>query len=181
MKDLSMHILDISENSVKAGADQVEVELLYTDRMLQMAIRDNGCGMDEQTVERITDPYATSRTSRKVGLGLPFLKMNAEQTGGRIEINSQPGKGTKVTALFDTGHIDCVPEGDLPSTLALLMTGHPTINFVIRLKREKDVFEISSEEIKEVLEGVPISHPKVGVFVRNMIKEEIKHIKSNEL
>ncbi|PRY96156.1 ATP-binding protein [Marinilabilia salmonicolor] len=181
MKDLSMHILDIAENSVKAGADRVEVELLYTDRMLQMAIRDNGCGMDEQTVGRITDPYTTSRSSRKVGLGLPFLKMNAEQTGGRIEIDSKPGKGTGVTALFDTGHIDCVPEGDLASTLALLMTGHPEINFVIRMKRNQTDFEISSDEIKEVLEGVPISHPKVGVFVRNMIKEEIKYIKSNEL
>ncbi|WP_010665317.1 ATP-binding protein [Marinilabilia salmonicolor] len=181
MKDLSMHILDIAENSVKAGSDRVEVELVYTDRMLEMTICDNGCGMDEHILERVTDPYATSRTSRKVGLGLPFLKMNAEQTGGTVEIWSAPGEGTSVKAVFDTGHIDCVPEGDLSSTLALLMTGHPAINFVIRLKREKDVFEISSDEINEVLDGVPISHPKVGIFVRNMIIEEIKHIKSNEL
>lgn len=172
MKDLSMHILDIAENSIKAGAKQVEVELRYADDRLEMIISDDGCGMDAEMVKRITDPYATSRTSRKVGLGLPFLKMNAEQTGGSIEISSEPGRGTRVKAVFMTGHIDCVPPGDLPSSLSLLMTGNPDVNFVIKISKDNNEFEISSGEVNEVLDGIPISHPKVGVFVRNMLKEE---------
>jgi signal transduction histidine kinase len=172
MKDLSMHILDIAANSIKAGAKQVEVELRYAGNRLEMIISDNGCGMDAEMVARITDPYATSRTSRKVGLGLPFLKMNAEQTGGNIMISSAPGRGTTVKALFVTDHIDCVPPGDLASSLSLLMTGNPEVNFVIRMIKEDEEFEVSSAEINEVLDGIPISHPKVGVFVRIMLKEE---------
>ncbi len=169
-----MHILDIAENSIKAAASQVEVELRYAGNSLDMKISDNGCGMDAEMVKKITDPYATSRTSRKVGLGLPFLKMNAEQTGGKIMISSAPGRGTTVNAHFVTDHIDCVPPGDLASSLSLLMTGNPDINFVIRMIKEDEMFEISSAEVIEVLEGIPISHPKVGVFVRNMLKEEFK-------
>ncbi len=167
-----MHILDIAENSIKAGAAQVEVELCYAESRLELTIRDNGCGMDKEMVKGITDPYATSRTTRKVGLGLPFLKMNAEQTGGSVDISSELGTGTVVKAVFITGHIDCVPPGDLPSSLALLMTGNPDVNFVIRIIKVHDAFEVSSAEINEVLDGIPISHPKVGVFVRNMLKEE---------
>jgi signal transduction histidine kinase len=173
MKDLSMHILDIVENSVKAGATQVVVDLNYHDDVLEMTIRDNGCGMDAETVKKVLDPYSTSRTTRKVGLGLPFLKMNAEQTGGAVQVESEPGRGTLVSATFVTTHIDCVPQGDIPATLALLITGHPDINFRIRIAKSTGSFEISSEEIKEVLDGVPVSHPRVNVFIRNMLKEEI--------
>lgn len=173
MKDLSMHILDIVENSVKAGATEVVVDLNHHDDALDMTIRDNGCGMDSETVKKVFDSYFTSRTTRKVGLGLPFLKMNAEQTGGTVRVESEPGKGTVVTATFVITHIDCVPQGDIAATLALLITGHPDINFRIRVTKTTGSFEISSEEIKEVLDGVPVSHPKVNVFIRNMLKEEI--------
>ncbi len=176
MKDLSMHILDIAENSLKAQATEVEVVLRYEKDILEMSITDNGCGMDAELVKRIADPYATSRTSRRVGLGIPFLKMNAEQTGGYVEIESQPGKGTCVKSVFKTNHIDCVPAGDLASSLSLLITGNPAVNIVIRILKEGESFEVSSAEINEVLEGVPISHPKVGKFVRNMLKEEFKSI-----
>ncbi len=171
MKDLSMHILDIAENSVRAGSTEVDVELHQQEEVFEIIIRDNGCGMDAEMVKRITDPYMTSRTTRKVGLGLPFLKMNAEQSGGNVEIDSQPGEGTTVRATFMTGHIDCVPPGDLSATLALLITGHPEVNFRIRIMKD-EAFDISSKEIKEVLDGIPISHPKVGVFVKNMLKKE---------
>lgn len=173
MKDLSMHILDIAENSVRAGATQVDVELHYKGEMLEIIIRDNGCGMDAKMVEKITDPYTTSRKTRKVGLGLPFLKMNAEQTGGSVIVESEPGVGTLVKAHFMTSNIDCVPSGDLASTLASLITGHPDVDFRIKIIRDEKVFDISSSEIDEVLDGIPISHPKVGMFVRNMLKEEV--------
>ncbi|MFO8001119.1 MAG: ATP-binding protein [Marinilabilia sp.] len=166
-----MHILDIAENSVRAGSTEVDVELLYSDDKLHLTIRDNGCGMDEEMVKKITDPYMTSRTTRKVGLGLPFLKMNAEQTGGSVSVESSPGKGTCVKAIFVTGHIDCVPGGDLAATLAALISGHPDVNFRIRIVRGESSFDISTAEIQEVLDGIPVSHPKVGVFIRNMLKE----------
>ncbi len=168
-----MHILDITENSVRAGATEVEIELSHHGDVMVMTICDNGCGMDVEMVKKILDPYTTSRTTRKVGLGLPFLKMNAEQTGGNVQVESKPGVGTRVKALFYTGNIDCIPSGDLPGSLSLLITGHPGVNFRIKRIREDEVFEISSEEINEVLDGFPISHPKVGVFIRNMLREEV--------
>lgn len=171
MKDLSMHILDIAENSVRAGSTEVNVELYYQDSRLELVIRDNGCGMDAEMVRNITDPYLTSRMSRKVGLGLPFLKMNAEQTGGSVSVESEPGKGTIVRAIFVKDHIDCIPEGDLPATLASLITGHPGVNFRIRIDKNGESFDLSTKEIMDVLDGIPVSHPKVGVFVRNMLKE----------
>lgn len=171
MKDLSMHILDIAENSVRAGSTEVDVELYDQDNRLELVIRDNGCGMDAEMVRNITDPYMTSRTSRKVGLGLPFLKMNAEQTGGSVWVESAPGKGTCVRAIFMKDHIDCIPEGDVPSTLAALMTGHPGVNFRIRIDKNGESFDLSTKEITEILDGIPVSHPKVRVFIRNMLKE----------
>ncbi len=168
-----MHILDIAENSVKAKASRLDVELKYVNDVLEMAIRDNGCGMDDEMVKKITDAFTTSRTSRKVGLGLPFLKMNAEQTGGSVEIKSELGKGTLVKSVFVTSHIDCVSPGDIPSSIAILMTGNPGVNVCFRFIKNGAEFEISSAEIEEVLDGIPISHPKVGVFIRNMLKEEI--------
>lgn len=168
-----MHILDITENSVRAGARDVDITLHYMADVLELTIRDNGCGMDAEMVKRITDPYTTSRTTRKVGLGLPFLKMNAEQTGGSIVVESQPGEGTVVKAIFVTHHIDCVPPGDLPASLSMIMTGHPDVNFRIKIIRNDEVFDISSAEIQEILDGIPISHPKVGVFIKNLLKEEV--------
>lgn len=173
MKDLSMHVLDITENSVQAGASDVDVELHYKEDVLELTIRDNGRGMDSEMVKRVTDAYTTSRTKRKVGLGLPFLKMNAEQSGGSVVVKSRPGEGTVVKAVFVTSHIDCIPAGDLPSSLSLLITGHPDVNFRIKIIRNDEVFEISSAEIQEILDGIPISHPKVGVFIKKLLREEM--------
>ncbi|MGQ1891713.1 ATP-binding protein [Thermophagus sp. OGC60D27] len=171
MKDLAMHIMDIVDNSVNAGATHVEVQLNYRGNILEMTIRDNGCGIDPAMIERVTDPYTTSRTSRNVGLGLSFLKMNAERTGGKVTVLSEPQKGTTIAATFITSHIDCIPEGDLAKTLALIISGNPLIDFKIRIIKENQFFEISSGEIKEILDGIPVSHPKVNVLIRNMLNE----------
>ncbi len=171
MKDLSEHILDIVGNSIRAGALLIEIglEVLVIEKVLILRIRDNGCGMSEEMVARVTDPFVTSRTTRKVGLGLPFLKMNAELTGGAVKVASEEGKGTLVEALFYHHHIDFVPRGDLKGSMALIMSGNPNVDFVLSLKRGSDAFEIKSADIKEVLGDVPINHPKVGRFIKEMM------------
>lgn len=176
MKDLSMHILDIAENSVRAGAGEVFIDLTYKDDVLDFSIRDNGCGMDEEMVQRVTDPFFTSRTTRKVGLGLPFLKMNALQTGGSLVVESEPDRGTLVKARFNTGHIDCIPNGDLAVTLALLITGNPKVNFRIEVQNNDRSFTLSTREVEEVLDGLPLSHPKVSVFLKQMLKENMEEL-----
>jgi hypothetical protein len=171
MKDLSDHLLDIVGNSIRAGASLVEVglEVLVHQQALVLRIRDNGCGMSAEMVAKVTDPFVTSRSTRKVGLGLAFLKMNAEQTGGWLKVASEEGIGTLVEALFYQHHIDCVPMGDLKGSMALILSGNPNVDFVLSLKKGADNFEIKSADIKEVLGDVPINHPKVGRFLKDMM------------
>ena len=173
MKDLSLHILDIVDNSVKAGASKVEVQLNYRGDILKITIRDNGCGIAPSLIESVTDPYTTTRTSRKVGMGLSLLKMNAERTGGSVSIESKPQKGTTVNATFITSHIDCLPEGDMANTLAMIISGNPQVNFKIKIVKNDRLFEISSEEIEEILNGIPVSHPKVNLLIRDILKENV--------
>ena len=122
MKELSLNILDITENSVKAGASLTEILLTEQENALTITIRDNGCGMDAETVKRVTDPFYTTRTTRAVGLGLPLLKLEAQQTGGDVTVTSRDKAtypdthGTQVQAVFYTDHIDCPPVGDMPAT-----------------------------------------------------------------
>jgi signal transduction histidine kinase len=171
MKDLSQHLLDIVGNSLRAGASLIEIgmEVLESEEALVLSIRDNGCGMSPEMVAQVTDPFFTSRTTRKVGLGLPFLKMNTEQTGGSIRIESEEGKGTRVEALFYHHHIDCIPMGDLKGVMALIMSGNPNADFVLTLKRGSNTFEIKSVDIKEVLGDVRINHPRVTRFIKEML------------
>ena len=171
MKDLSMHILDIVGNSIRSGASLIKVslEIVVGEEALILCISDNGCGMSSEMVAKVTDPFVTSRTTRKVGLGLPFLKMNAEQTGGSLKIESEKDEGTLVEALFYKYHIDCIPMGDLKGTMALIMSGNTDVDFVLSLKRGSNTFEIRSSDIKEVLGDVSINHPKVGRFIKEMM------------
>lgn len=134
---------------------------------------DNGCGMDAGMVQRVTDPYTTTRTTRKVGLGLPLLKMSAQQTGGGLDIWSEKGKGTKVTSVFYVHHIDCVPPGDLPGTATLLITGNPKVDFRFEFNTGEEIFAISTPEIREALETVDINQPAVVRFIREMIAENL--------
>ena len=171
MKDLAMHIMDIVDNSVNAGATQVEVGLFYNHDTLKMTIRDNGYGINPTMIRNVTDPYTTSRTNRRVGMGLPLLKMNAERTGGKIVVESEPFKGTTVAATFITSHIDCIPEGELAKTLALIISGNPQVDFKVSIVKGSQFFQITTAEIREALEGIPVSHPKVNRLIRNMFNE----------
>lgn len=173
MDNLSFHITDISANSIRAGATEVCLDIRQTPQVVTLRIADNGSGMDPETMARVTNPFYTTRTTRKVGLGLPFLIQNAEQTGGRVTLRSVPGEGTEVIAEFRVSHIDCPPWGDLPGTVALLMTGTPQVNICFTYRKGEGVFALSTAELKEAVGDMPLSHPRVAGWVKEMIRENI--------
>ncbi len=181
MKDISFHITDITENCIRAGADRIEIGLSVTGNRFELAVADNGCGMSGETIRKATDPFYTTRTTRKIGLGLPFLIQNAEQSGGGVTIESEIGVGTGVRAVFMLDNIDCPPMGDLADTLMLLITGNPAIDTVLTLACEGESFGISTADIKEILDGVPIGHPEVATMVKDIIGGNIDEIFGDRL
>ena len=175
MKDIAFHISDITENSIRAGATQIEISLiLASDSVLNIEIKDNGCGMSEETLKHISNPFYTTRTTRRIGLGISFLTQSCEQTGGFVQISSILGKGTTLNCCIYLNHIDAPVPGDIGEALALLMSGNPEINFIYKLKGELSLFELSSKEVKSILEDIPISRPEVTIYLTNILKESIK-------
>lgn len=138
MEDLSLSILDIAENSANAGASEIRISVTEDKNrdFVELVIDDNGTGMDETTAQRASDPFYTTRTTRKVGLGLAFLKQAAQEADGEMKVESALGKGTKVTARFQASHIDRRPLGDLGGTIRTLVCGYPDIEFVCFYRKE---------------------------------------------
>lgn len=177
MKDLSMHIMDILQNSTRAKATEITLEvLLDTEKeTLTLVFKDNGCGMDEETVQKVIDPFYTSRTTRKVGLGLPLLKQNCEMTGGSMHIESKVGVGTTVTAVFGLTHLDTPPMGDLAGTVVLTISAYPDIRFIFHYKLDDEVdYVLDTKEVNEILDGMPINDPDVIASLKEMVEENIK-------
>lgn len=167
MPEISLNILDVAENSTRAGAALVEITVdadMTVDR-LTITIADNGCGMTEEQVARVTDPFFTSRTTRKVGLGVPFFKYAAESTGGTFSIESQPGVGTTVTAVFVLSHIDRMPLGDITSTIHTLVVYHPETDFLYRYCFNGASFTMDTREFREVLGDVPFDTPEISEYI----------------
>lgn len=179
MKDLSMHILDIIQNSVRAEASEVELEIIEEKEknLYTIIINDNGFGMDKETLEKVIDPFFTTRTTRKVGLGLPLLKQNAERTGGYMELESEKGKGTKLKAVFEHDNWDRPSLGDIVGTVVLLVGANPNMHFVYRHKTDTGEYVFDTKEVVEVLDGVPINEPEVLSYLKEMINENLKDIK----
>lgn len=178
MKEISLNILDIAENSVKAGATLTEITVNETDDTLTLKISDNGCGMTAQTLKAVTDPFYTTRTTRKVGMGLPLLKMEAEQTGGTFSISSRAeneypeSHGTEVTAVFNKKHIDYTPLGDVASSIVTLIQGHPDTDFLFTHITENSTVTLDTRELRAVLEDVPLNSYEVLDFINNFLREE---------
>lgn len=173
MRELSQHITDLVENSTRAGARRVVVEVEERVAADELVIRvaDDGSGMAPERVERVTDPFYTSRTCRRVGLGLPLLSAATQRCEGSLEIASAPGHGTTVTARFRRGHIDRPPLGDLTSTLLSAIVGHPEVDFCYRHTLNGGSFEVDGAAIKRELEGVPLSHPSVLRWLERYFSE----------
>jgi anti-sigma regulatory factor (Ser/Thr protein kinase) len=176
MNNLSMHIMDILQNSTRAGAKDITLEVIEDKAKDQLIIRfiDNGCGMDKETVERVINPFFTTRTTRKVGLGLPLLKQNTERTGGSLTIDSEKGKGTTVTAIFGLTNIDTPPMGDLAGTVVLTVSAYPNIHFIFHYQREDVDYIFDTDEINEALDGVSIQDPEIISYLKEMVEENIK-------
>lgn len=178
MRDLAMHIMDIAQNSVSAKATKLLLEINEnsTDNTYTITIKDNGIGMTRDYVSTISDPYVTSRSTRKVGLGIPLLKQNAERTGGNIEIESELGKGTTVKALFYLSHPDRPPLGDIAGTVVLLCISNPEIEITYDHYTSQGNFHYNTVEINDNLDGIPMSDPQVYKFLKDMINENLDEI-----
>lgn len=180
MKEISLHILDVAENSISAGAKNIEISVVEKSKLdlLQISIKDNGKGMDAETAARIQDPFYTTRTTRRVGLGIPLFKAAAEACKGGLTITSVPGQGTQVTATFQNSNIDRMPLGDLGDTFLTLLIGSPEVGWKLVYARDNRVFEIDSSLIKEQLEDVPLCDPAVMKWIKEYIREGILDIQN---
>ncbi len=182
MKEISLHILDIAENSVNAGADRIVIKVIenINKDVLSIQISDNGSGMDAETAATISDPFVTSRKTRRVGLGIPFFKAAADACRGSLSIDSEPGVGTTINVEFQHSHIDRMPLGEIENTISNLMIGYPEIDWLFYYQVNEEKFSIDSREIKEVLGDVPLSEPSVINFIRQQINEGIGKIRITE-
>lgn len=177
MKELSLNVLDIAQNSVKAKAKNILIKITETETSLTLEITDDGCGMSTEMVENVINPFCTTRTTRKVGLGIPLLKLAAEQTGGTVEIKSvseqvDPANcGTKVTAVFFKNHLDFTPLGDIVSTVTALIQGSPDIEWRFEHHLENGTVELDTKELREVLGDVPLDTYEVIKWIEAYLNE----------
>ncbi|MEE4176351.1 MAG: ATP-binding protein [Bacteroides sp.] len=180
MKDLSLHILDIAQNSIRAGASNISISITESGHAgtLVIEVTDDGSGMPQEVLERVTDPFYTSRTTRKVGLGIPLFKQNAEATGGSLQIRSEQGRGTSLTATFGLDHIDRPPLGDVAGVMVMLAGANPEIRFIYRHRVEENEFVLDTADIAEALDGLPVNDPQVMRFLKEMINENLEALRA---
>ena len=179
MKELSLNVLDITKNSVKAGATLIDISLVEVGSLLTMTITDNGCGMKPEVVETVMNPFYTTRTTRKVGMGIPLLMLAAEQTGGTVTIESRHEEdhpedhGTVVTATFHTDHIDFTPIGDIVSSIETLIMGSPEIDFEFTDRTADREVSLKTAELRAVLgEGISLAEFEVQAWIAEYLKEQ---------
>ena len=178
MKELSLNILDITENSTKAKAEFISIEIVEDEDTLRITITDNGTGMTEETLSSVANPFYTTRTTRKVGMGIPLFRMAAEMTGGNLTITSKhfsehsDAHGTTVSALLYKNHIDFTPLGDVISTVTTLIQGHPDVDFLFTHKRGDLFVSLDTRELRAVLEGVPLDTFEVLCWIKGNLEEQ---------
>ncbi len=179
MEEFSLYVLDIAMNSVRAGATEIEITLIEReDGYLIFTVKDNGCGMTSEQVEKLSNPFFTTRKTRNVGLGIPFLKMLANQTGGDVVVESRSeilfpkDHGTIIKAVFGMKHIDFIPLGDLTETIVSLIQGNPDINFTFIHSTPKGTVRVSCAEIKAVIGDISISEYEILSWIKKSMQEE---------
>ncbi|MFZ6029290.1 MAG: ATP-binding protein [Chloroflexota bacterium] len=180
MNELALHLLDIAENGVTAQAKTVQLVIEEDTRgdRLKLAVVDDGVGMSPEKIAKLADPFVTSRTTRKVGLGIPLLKAAAEACNGSLVVHSTPGQGTRITADFQRSHIDRMPLGDIPGTVLSLVVGWPEIHWVLRYRLDDKEFLFDDGPIKEELGDLPLCEPEVLAFLRQTLEEGVAALKA---
>lgn len=178
MEDISLHILDIAENALKAEAKKIEIYIIEDVQkdLFKIQILDDGKGMDEKMVRSVTDPFVTSRTERRVGLGLPLLAESARMTGGEIRIKSEPGKVTSIDADFIYSSIDRKPLGDIVKTMMVLIAGNPDVDFYYSHQKGEKTYCLDTTELRSHLEEIPINHPDVIGLIKKDLEEGLNEI-----
>lgn len=179
MKELSLNILDIVQNSITAEADLIEISITESSTDLVLDINDNGYGMSSEMLASVQDPFSTTRTTRKVGMGIPLLKLAAEQTGGSISISSvqrskcPDGCGTRITARFDKSHVDYTPLGDIVSTVITLLQGFPEVDYVFTHRMPDKEVCVDTRDMRTILgEDIPLNDPEVLAWVKGTLEEQ---------
>jgi hypothetical protein len=181
MKEIALHLLDLAENSISAKAKTVRIDVRedFRTNQLTATVEDDGEGMSAEMVKQVVDPFFTSRTTRKVGLGIPLLKASAEAALGGMKITSKPSAGTRIEATFRHSHIDRMPLGDLPCTILTLTLAHPEIHWIFTYaytppyKGQMRKFEFDDQPLKEAVSGLPLTHPDVLAYLRATMQDGI--------
>ncbi len=182
MKELSLNVLDIAQNSIKARADLVFISIVENDDTLEITVSDNGCGMKADFLATVTDPFSTTRTTRKVGMGIPLLKLQAEQTGGTFGITSKHedehpnDHGTQTTALFYKNHIDMTPLGDISATVVALIQCNPDIDFVFTHKVGAGEVSLDTRQMREILGDIPLNNMEIIGWISETLREQYSQI-----
>ena len=176
MREISLTLLDLAQNSIKVEASLIEIEFSISEKrnLIEFTIDDNGYGMTNEELEKVTDPFFTSRAERRVGLGVPFCKLACEQAGGSFSITSEKDVGTKLYASFQLDHIDRQPVGDLAGSVLFIVTASEKSDVIFKFKTDETDFSFDSREAKEILGGLPINTPDVVSYLEDMFRENIK-------
>lgn len=183
MRELSLHLLDIAENSISAKAKNITIEViedLPTD-LLKLSVQDDGCGMTPEMAASVIDPFVTTRTTRKVGLGIPLLKEAAETCNGSLELTSTVGKGTSITVQFQHSHIDRMPLGDITTTLLHLLVANPDVHWVFKYAFNGNEYIFDDEPVKIELDGMSLSEPSILNCLREMLQSGIEEARANHV
>lgn len=182
MKELSLNILDITENSIKAKATLVNINIIEKGDLLEITISDNGIGMAPDVLSSVANPFYTTRTTRSVGMGIPLFKFAAEQTGGYLDIKSKhisdfsDRHGTSVKAVFNKNHIDFTPLGDVISSITTLIQGHPYVDFIFCHTSEDFSVSLDTRDLRQILEDVPLNNFEVLLWIKENLAEQYKSV-----
>ena len=179
MPEISLNIHDVTENSTRAGADHITIEVRSDSSAdtLTVVIADNGCGMDKEQLERVIDPFFTTRTTRRIGLGVPFFKLAAELSGGSFHIDSVKGEGTTVTAVFGLTNVDRMPLGDITGTIHTLILMHEDVRFTFRFAYDDREFELDTAELREILgDDISFKEAEVSAYISEYLSENISEV-----
>jgi len=178
MRELADNILDIAQNSISAKARLVAIDITVDHQKDSVALRfaDDGCGMSAEMAQAVSDPFTTTRKTRKVGLGLPLLKMTAQATGGDFAIESEIGKGTTVSVSFGLSHIDRPPMGDVPGSLFTLVLMNPDVDFLFVYDYDGKNFTFDTRVIRETVAPIPLDNPEISAWIKDCLYQEITEL-----